>query len=410
MTRRLAHALGLALILAPSVVVADDALDPAKAEAQATYKTRRAKLADTAAAHWQLAVWCEQAGLPGEAKEQFAAVVRVDPKREAAWKRLGYKKVGKQWLNDEQIASAAETRKAVKEWGEKLAAIHKDVHVARKREDAMAALAKITDERAIPAIWREFGQGASDQAIAIQVLGQINAPTSSVTLAFLSIYGVSADIRARATETLRGRDPLTYAADLIALLADPMKFEVRPVGGPNSPGILFVEGERFNVRRFYEAPAPEVPIGYGDTMALDQDGTPILIKRGPTFSTAHMGKSPTITTTETSFAYSARDLAYQARNSAIAAQDQLELDIRAIEDANTARTRFNRALICILKDATGKDPGPDRRSWRDWFAALKGYAPERAAPKPTFDLSVPSGYTPVAFGRAMFLQTTVPDN
>ena len=38
-------------------------------------------------------------------------------------------------------------------------------------------------------------------------------------------------------------------------LRDPIKYEVRPVGGPGSPGVLFVEGEQYDVRRTYGTPA-----------------------------------------------------------------------------------------------------------------------------------------------------------
>ncbi len=38
---------------------------------------------------------------------------------------------------------------------------------------------------------------------------------------------------------------------MIGLLRKRVKYEVRPVGGPGSPGVLFVEGERFNVQRLY---------------------------------------------------------------------------------------------------------------------------------------------------------------
>ncbi len=39
-------------------------------------------------------------------------------------------------------------------------------------------------------------------------------------------------------------------------MSDPLKYEVKPVGGPGSPGVLFVEGQQFNVNRFYAPPAP----------------------------------------------------------------------------------------------------------------------------------------------------------
>ena len=71
--------------------VADDYLNDPEAKATlALYRGRRDKCPDTAQAHWQLAEWCEENGLKAEAKAHFAAVVRLNPAREEAWKKLGY--------------------------------------------------------------------------------------------------------------------------------------------------------------------------------------------------------------------------------------------------------------------------------------------------------------------------------
>ena len=47
---------------------------------------------------------------------------------------------------------------------------------------------------------------------------------------------------------------------LIGLVKKPFKYQVRPVGGPGSPGELFVEGERFNIQRFYQNQTPRLPL------------------------------------------------------------------------------------------------------------------------------------------------------
>ena len=40
------------------------------------------------------------------------------------------------------------------------------------------------------------------------------------------------------------------------LLVTPLRYEVRAVNGPGNPGVLYVEGELFNIRRIYDAPLP----------------------------------------------------------------------------------------------------------------------------------------------------------
>jgi hypothetical protein len=74
--------------LAPEEVGARVRADQVLAARLAEYNTRRAALAQTADAHWKLALWCEQNGLHAEARAQLVTITRLDPTREAAWKRL----------------------------------------------------------------------------------------------------------------------------------------------------------------------------------------------------------------------------------------------------------------------------------------------------------------------------------
>ena len=83
------------------------------------------------------------------------------------------------------------------------------------------------------------------------MLGRIDAGRASRALAALAVFGKIGRGPPAAAETLKRRDPRDFVGLLIGLLRDPLKYEVKPVGGPGSPGVLFVEGERFNVRRVY---------------------------------------------------------------------------------------------------------------------------------------------------------------
>ena len=91
-------------------------------------------------------------------------------------------------------------------------------------------------------VWATFVMGKhANQAAAVRVLGQIDAPGASQALAMLAVFGGSADVRRIATETLRRRDLREFADLLVGLVRDPIKYEVKPVGGPGSPGELFAE-------------------------------------------------------------------------------------------------------------------------------------------------------------------------
>src|SRR5690349_3685282 len=57
--------------------------DAAAAARLAEYNARREKAAMTADSQWRLALWCEEHGMEAEASAHLAAVVRLDPSREA---------------------------------------------------------------------------------------------------------------------------------------------------------------------------------------------------------------------------------------------------------------------------------------------------------------------------------------
>ena len=89
----------------PEAVSAQIGSDEAYAAALGSYNARRARMADSAEAHWKLALWCEQQGLEPEATAHLTRVVHLEPGREAAWKHLGYRKQGRRWVTDEQLAA-----------------------------------------------------------------------------------------------------------------------------------------------------------------------------------------------------------------------------------------------------------------------------------------------------------------
>ncbi len=73
----------------PQAVAEDYMSNPEAKATLALYHARRDKSPDTAQAHWQLARWCEDNGLKVEAEAHLTAVVRLNPAREEAWKKLG---------------------------------------------------------------------------------------------------------------------------------------------------------------------------------------------------------------------------------------------------------------------------------------------------------------------------------
>jgi tetratricopeptide (TPR) repeat protein len=258
--------------------------DPRQKALLEEYLQRRAKAPDKADDQWRLAQWCEQNGLKEQAVAHYHAVLRLDPRRDAVWKHLGFKKVNGGWIKPEwQEAAkreAGEQARANKHWKSLLEKWSAGLssRVKARRTEAEAGLASVTDPRAVPMIWAVFiARGAAGQRVALQVLRQIDAPGSTRAIALMALRSPAGDVRRDAIAILRDRDPRDYGGLLVTLLRDRIKFEVRRVNGPGSRGELLIKGPDVNVDRLYSPPPlPFIPIQVGDSLSYDAAGLPVL--------------------------------------------------------------------------------------------------------------------------------------
>jgi hypothetical protein len=268
--------------------------DPRRKALMQEYLQRRARTPDKADDQWRLALWCEQNGLKDQAIVQYHTVLRRDPTREPAWRRLGFKKVGGRWvkpeLQAEQKQEAEQQAKANKhwrplleKWGLALASRDK-----ARRAEAETALAGVTDPRAVPMIWAVFvPRGPEGQKVAVRLLGQVDSPGSSRALAVLALMSRAAEVRREAAELLKRRDPRDFAPLLIGLIRDPIKYEVRRVNGPGSQGVLLIKNPEVNVRRLYSPPpSPSFALLPTDYVSLDAAGLPVITRELGVYGTS----------------------------------------------------------------------------------------------------------------------------
>jgi hypothetical protein len=186
---------------------------------------------------------------------------------------------------------------------------------------------------------------------------------------------------------------------LIGLLHDPIHYELKPVAGPGSTGVLFVEGEKFNIRRLYEPPPlPKVAPRPGDVIDRDEFGLPVITRVvgfDEVRSTAARGVREV----------HPRDLEIpigrmvaEARLSSRVAQKQLQADVAPIERYNTRVEEVNDRVVAVLHSVTGQEfdePG-HYDVWREWWTDQQGYAYTSPAAelKPTVTQNVRLAYQP----------------
>jgi tetratricopeptide (TPR) repeat protein len=383
--------------------------DPAYQNLIHEYLDRRARTAERADAQLKLAAWCSEKGLKEQARAHYSAVVRLDPAREIAWRHLGYKKSGNRWVRPEEAAAerlAAEQQKhADLRWKPRLEKMHDGLLStnATRRQKAEQGLAEVRDPRAVPMVWKVFATGGErSQLAAVNVLGQIDGAPASSFLAMLSVFSRFENVRRLAITSLASRDPRDVVGQLINLVRRPFKYTVRPGNGPGSTGELFVDGERFDLRRLYQFPTIDVrtvPFSApnADLMQaiLAYNGTLTRLPNGRTAVVAH---SDAEVAQQRQAIMELAMLETLRRDAAV--QQTLNNDIQTIETANGQINQLNGRVLPILATLTGQDLGAEPQSWQKWWNDQLGYAYQSSQPtsKPTYTETVtaPNIQLPVA--------------
>jgi Pretoxin HINT domain len=270
--------------------------------------------------------------------------------------------------------------------------------------------------------------GHAEQERAVRLLGQIDAPASSRALAALAVSGLTEGVRGHAADALLKRDPREFAGPLIAVIRDPIEFEVREVQGPGKPGELYIHGERMNRRFFYEAPPPLATLRPTDIVGFDSNGLPVanrivgfalepaaaavnpLLTGAPDLSNAPqvlghlLGPAGTAlgqkmyqnqqtvanSTMINSMGNVMMPLTYpipvgqlkmQAEQKAAASKAQLLEDVAALDRYNTDVNSVNDRATQALATALLETHGPKRKDWVKWLAGL-GETRTSATPRP----------------------------
>jgi hypothetical protein len=371
----------------------------ARAAILSEYRARRAKMPDTAYAHHELALWCQQNGLETEAVVHFR--LRVEAQKKEA-------RAQKQWVHD---------------WEPRLRKWKSWLATKGFRGEAETALNGVTDPRAVPAIWKVFATSKAppDQRRAVQLLGQIECAASSRGLALLAVSGESAEVRRAAAETLRWRDPMEFAGVLIGLLRDPVKYEVRPVRGPGLPGSVTVKGTSIDLEHVYAPPPPpNIPIYPDDVMRFDAGGSPILSRHTDTvdlpfvwvgrggFTYPSYGITPPglpitshiITPPHVPVEIHLGAMWRENWKSAQSAQRQLGGQVAALEQLKAMQRAANEQIVQVLNQAIGERLPADRAACYSWWYRKHGrtYTPPRERPRPTLTEFVPLDYLPREVG------------
>ena len=265
--------------------------------------------------------------------------------------------------------------------------------------------------------------------MAIDILGHIDGERPSRALAGLAVFGKTDAVRRAAVETLTRRNADDVLMTWIGLLRAPIKYEVNQVAGPGMPGVLMVEGEKFNVRRFYAPPtvAQTQSIFIDHEVGIPDYAAPVQLDsaRSAAWGKADAGffnntalyvydytwapppPPPKKYGDPTSSYQQFEQMQIQAKidldfelnetaKMAAGAQAQLQHDVNVVEQANATIRETNARLTEALRRVAGKDLGEDREAWLKWWMNRRGYTyiPPKDRAKATIDMQVALPYVP----------------
>ncbi len=418
------------------------------------YEAKRVKTPNDAESQWKLATWCLDQGLKLEARAHLVAVVKLDPTRELAWKKLGYKKSGGRWVTpsnlgmerDEQLAQAEADRR----WRPIFEQLRRRLKDPKTRASAEGELTTITDPRAVPSALRILLDGSQkDEVHAASLLSQIHSPASTRTLAVLAVAGGKPEARQIAMETLRRRDPREFIGSWIERVRRPIKYEVRYPNRPGESGVLFVQDDKTDLRREFQTLGFDFKPTELDRFYLDENGLPVVVRAVPLepirvasdrfmpnriatvagllgtvapFSNLEGWAGPQGDLEPVNFRLD-RDLEGNGRpsgsraggrkilgqdvllpvgemqrdaeRSRVAADLNMRQQVAEIDQLNDRIRKANDSALVALEDLTGQRHGQDPTAWRRWWTADQGYQFSMTQPDrvQTYE-TVPVGITP----------------
>ncbi len=340
--------------------------DPVRIRKMDEYRALFAKAADTVYDQQKLAQFCGRAGFVEQEQFHFGRLLRLAPNSPSAMKKLGVVFVRGRYLTPEQVAAQDKQSRQWKatneKWLPRLGALRQDAasNDASRRDAALAAVRKIHDLDAIPALeanvlvgTAEFGQAAIDS------LAYIPQQQATDSLARHAAFAPHAAVRQAAIRELKPRSIYAYVPTLLAALQLPVdaRFETFFLddGRPGHRLTLFQEGAT-DSKSFVSEGAWTETIG--------------IRINDPHWMRVRVG-DPTV-------------------------QEDTLLTGQAAA-YNLAHEQINEHVAVVLQETVGQNLGADPKAWWEWWAMKNElYGPQE---KPVSYMTRSYGAEPVQVVR-----------
>ncbi len=190
------------------------------------YKRRSHAIPNTADAHYKLALWCEERGLPSKRVKHLKIAVQLDKDHAAARDALGFEKKDGDWIRKSMANAPTEEelekrrreqeeekliQERIADWFVKVRAVHngrlaKRPPGSKQFKAARDFILSIDDPLAVPAITSVLSTGNEPtRRVMIEALSQFDDDEATMNLIVAALLDPSSDIRREAAIELYER-------------------------------------------------------------------------------------------------------------------------------------------------------------------------------------------------------------
>jgi hypothetical protein len=373
------------------------------------YLVKREKVAETAAAQFELGTWCEEHKLADFARLHYESALVLDSSFEPAHKKLGHVPRGGSWYSRDAISEAqglvkykgrwvsptektkregeAQTSAAQNTWLRRLRQLRQALISGPddRRREAESQLMSIRDPDAVVPLLRVFGQDDRPRRILVAlVLSAMGGPESAAGLVRRILDESDAEVRSITFDHLKQRNDAGATAQLVRALGSS---DVRVINRaawalgnlkavetvPRLVTVLVTSEQRIVLE-----PPPGASAG---VPALATVPGPAL--RGMNNSGIVVQSPPAVGTGVAAFGLSA--MPFYQMGSGVGGGVPLGATIPQMPEPKVATFTYrNVEVLSALQKLTGEDFGYDVDLWREWIARSFNPNPKpvRRVPQP----------------------------
>ena len=221
-------------------VVGGEPNDKKYQELIALYEKIRLASGNTVAGEMEIADWCARKKMTERERVHLLRVCELAPNHPVARQRLGFVRVGRDWVSRAEIKFAqnrdAAMQKASAHWSPIIgkAAAFLGSSDAKKRAGAIAQLREIRDVSALPTLQQLVGtRGEDEEQLVVDITSNIQETDATVALARHAVMSPSLTVRQTAAKLLAARERDAFVPLLLSQMYSPVVSRISEYALPN---------------------------------------------------------------------------------------------------------------------------------------------------------------------------------